>query len=50
VDREETARGLPCLLLRSIGLEPPSEDWILAGRRLLDLSLWDLRLIYSMYG
>jgi hypothetical protein len=50
VDHERTARGLPGLLLRPIGPEPPSQDWILAGRQLLDLSNWDLRLIYSMYG
>lgn len=50
VDRKATARGLPSLLLRPIGREPSNEDWILAGRRLLDLSQWDLRLIYSMHG
>jgi len=50
VDLEETARGLPGLLLRPIGPQTSGEDWILAGRRLLDPSQWDLRLIYSMYG
>lgn len=50
VDSEQTAQGLPCLLLRPIGPEPPAGDWIVAGGRLLDLSSWDLRLIDSMYG
>lgn len=50
LDCEETARGLPCLLLRPIGPDPSSKDWSLPGRRLLDLSHWDLRLLCSLYG
>jgi GNAT superfamily N-acetyltransferase len=50
VDAEKTARGIPCLLVRPIDQKRLAEDWVIAGRRLLDLSNWDLRLIYSMHG
>jgi len=40
----------PSMLVRS--LEAPSSDreWTLGGRRLLDMSEWDLRMVYSMWG
>jgi len=37
-----------CVLVRSVRDEMLESDWVLAGRRLLDLSNWDLRLLYSL--
>lgn len=39
-----------CLLARPTGDPLPAGNWTLAGRRLDDLSNWDLRLLYSMHG
>ncbi len=50
VDREKTAQGLPCILVRRIGEPLPAADWAVAGRRLLDPADWDLRMLYSMHG
>jgi GNAT superfamily N-acetyltransferase len=50
VDADRTARGIPGLLLKPLHPGPPDADWVFAGRRLLDLSQWDLRMIYSMHG
>ncbi len=50
VDSERTARGIPCILVRPIRQEQLREDWMVSGRRLLDMANWDLRMIYSMHG
>lgn len=50
VDAHRTARGFPCILVRPIREERLREDWVVSGRRLLDMANWDLRMIYSMHG
>lgn len=50
VDPETTARGFPCVLVRPIREEQLQEDWVISGRRLLDIASWDLRMIDSMHG
>jgi len=50
VDAHRTARGIPCILVRPIRQEQLREDWMVSGRRLLDMANWDLRMIYSMHG
>jgi len=50
VDRDKTARGIPCVLVRPIRDAGPPDQWTVAGRRLLDPADWDLRMIYSMHG
>lgn len=38
----------PTVLLKAIGREMQGEtDWVMAGRRLLDLKNWDLRMLYA---
>jgi GNAT superfamily N-acetyltransferase len=49
VDREKTARGFPCVLVRPIR-EQHAEDWTVAGRSLIDPANWDMRMIYSNHG
>ena len=39
--------NLPMILTRPVRQEILRNDWALAGRRLLDLSNWDLRMIFS---
>ncbi|MGH9427130.1 MAG: hypothetical protein ACRD2L_12605, partial [Terriglobia bacterium] len=39
-----------CLLLRPIQAQMLSHDWVIAGRNLMKLENWDIRLIYSMRG
>ena len=41
---------LPAVLVRPIRTELLEGDWLLGGRRLLDLASWDLRMLYSMNG
>jgi GNAT superfamily N-acetyltransferase len=41
------ARSHPTLLVRPVRDEMLKADWVWAGRRLLDLDSWDLRMIYS---
>jgi hypothetical protein len=43
-------RGLPCVLIRSCQPDKPGPDWTFGGRPLLDISSWDLRMLYSMQG
>lgn len=50
VDQADTARGCPCVLVRPLGSEVRSSDWLLGGRQILDISNWDLRVLYSMRG
>jgi len=38
------------LLVRPIRDEALDGDWLFAGRRLLDMRNWDLRMLYSMHG
>lgn len=37
----------PGLLVRAVRDEMQEADWVVAGRRLLDMANWDLRMIYS---
>jgi GNAT superfamily N-acetyltransferase len=46
--REQKWRN--CLLLRPIQAHMLSRDWVIAGRNLMKLENWDIRLIYSMRG
>ena len=48
VDTEEAARGFPCVLVRRLPDGYSDDDWTLAGRPLLDLANWDVRILYSM--
>ncbi len=50
VDRERATHGWPCVLVRSIDDTRLDEDWALCGTRLLDLSSWDMRMLYTMAG
>jgi GNAT superfamily N-acetyltransferase len=40
----------PCLLVRPVQDDMLQEDWLLGRHRLLDMSSWDIRMIYSMHG
>jgi GNAT superfamily N-acetyltransferase len=44
------ARGLPCVLLKKLGPPAAPQTWKLGAENALDLSRWDMRLIYSMHG
>lgn len=48
VDMEQAARGFPCVLVRRLPDGFSDDDWTLAGRPLLDLANWDVRVLYSM--
>jgi hypothetical protein len=37
----------PTVLVKSVYNDMPRTDWVLANRKLLDLTNWDLRMIYS---
>ncbi len=50
VDPEDTARGCPCVLVRSLGDRRSETGWVLGDRGLLDLRNWDVRVLYSMRG
>ena len=50
VDQRDTARGVPCVMVRSIGEQSPGADWMLGDRRILDPANWDTRVLYSMRG
>ena len=50
VDRADTARGCPCVLVRPLGEGARSPEWLLGGRQILDISSWDIRVLYSMRG
>jgi len=41
---------IPTFLVRPINLELPETEWGLGGRRLLEQSNWDIRMLYSMSG
>ncbi len=41
------ARTRPAMLVRPVCVQVPPGEWVVADRRLLDLSSWDLRMIYS---
>lgn len=43
-------RHLPALLVRALANDRPASEWLHAGRRLLDLADWDLRMLDSMHG
>lgn len=44
------ALQIPALLVRSIRDENLNSDWLFADHRLLDITNWDLRMLYSMHG
>ena len=46
-DKGGMTRYLPTVLVRPVRDEMLKGDWVFAGRRLLDLDNWDLRMIYS---
>ena len=50
IEPEATARGYPSVLVRSLRYDQPVASWAIGDRRLMELSNWDLRLIYSMSG
>lgn len=50
LQRERTARGSYCGLVRSLDRALPPEQWTVAGRNLLDPGSWALRMLYSMVG
>ncbi len=50
VDQQSTVRGCPCILVHSLRQQHEASDWMLGGRRILDLENWDIRVLYSMRG
>ncbi len=48
VDPEQTTRGCPCVLVRSLRENLPETEWVLGDRWLLDMKNWDIRMLYSM--
>ena len=48
VDHEDTARGCPCILARPLRTATPPRDWSFGERRLLDMTNWDVRPLFSM--
>ena len=50
VDRHLAAHGCPCVLVRACDPLVPPDRWQLHGTPLLDLSRWDMRMIYTMAG
>jgi hypothetical protein len=49
-DLDLRARGMPCVLLKRLGPPVAPDTWTLGGGSALDLSRWDMRLVYSMHG
>jgi len=47
IDGHLTRRGLPGVLIRAVRDATPGSDWRLAGRSLLDLRHWDVRMVDS---
>jgi GNAT superfamily N-acetyltransferase len=50
VRHPKAAPSPPAILVRPIHRGQLDGEWMLAGRRLLDLASWDLRMLYSMQG
>jgi acyl carrier protein/GNAT superfamily N-acetyltransferase len=50
VDEESTALGCPCFLVRPTDDRHLDDQWFLGETPLLDLSNWDIRMLYSMVG
>jgi hypothetical protein len=50
VDPADTVRGCPCILVRPLGTDARSSEWLLGGRKITDISNWDVRVLYSMRG
>ncbi|MEP7305981.1 MAG: hypothetical protein ABJA98_10735 [Acidobacteriota bacterium] len=50
VNTGASARGMPCVLVRPVRGGRPEGEWTIAGRPLLDLASWELRMLYSMAG
>jgi Acetyltransferase (GNAT) domain len=48
VDPEDRARGCPCILVRPLRNAAAAGDWSLGDRRLLDMTNWDVRPLFSM--
>jgi acyl carrier protein/GNAT superfamily N-acetyltransferase len=48
-DAHQASRGLPCVLVRTIDAAPADEPR-LAGKPILDLSSWDLRMAYTSFA
>ena len=49
-EEHDASHQVPALLVRSVRTERPASEWTLAGRRLVDLTDWDVRMLYSMHG
>jgi len=49
---DKTPRGSfpPVILVRAVRRDQLNGEWMLAGRPLIDLASWDLRMLYSMIG
>lgn len=48
-DLDMRNRGMPCILVKSLGNDPP-EAWTLGGGSILESARWDPRLVYTMHG
>jgi len=46
----EGSRYSNCVIMRPVRNELSPEKWMISDRHLLDLSNWDLRMLYSMHG
>jgi GNAT superfamily N-acetyltransferase len=47
---DSSAHQRDVLLIRPTGQSRADDSWQFAGRRLLDLENWDVRMLYSMHG
>jgi GNAT superfamily N-acetyltransferase len=50
VEAGQPGRGIPCVLVRPLRSGVPEREWIIGGQPLLELSSWELRMLYSMQG
>lgn len=40
----------PGLLIKAVGSDAPAEEWSIGGTKLLDMSNWDLRMLFSDFA
>lgn len=49
-DLDQRERGMPCILVKQLGLETPTTTWMFGDGSILDSKRWDMRMIYTMRG
>jgi hypothetical protein len=50
IDAEQTARGLPCILIRPVAPGSEASALALGSRRVMERANWDLRMAYTSYA